>query len=484
MKRLRNFTLFCSISFMALCLMPFVAGSQDIPHPSTYIPKLYTIEQHKKFYDDPRPYLKTYGPKQVVPPALYQKLSYNVEEMKKEWSALVGFKAPDVVGKIAPEIKPGKYTYKDVQNNAAFKKLLWPDLYNRMKPGGPPFVGSIPEFEVVPTRQYYWALPIAQATKENQGKTKLDGKGYLVPDSWIAGYPFPRPSGNFKAQQIMYNVEKRYLSYGLDFYLIGRVIGFNKSMKMDFDGQYQVRHARLAGRTQAGPLGYLDDRAKNRGESKTFVMDFPAPRDVAGTAQSALYYADPSKADMLMVYVPSMRRVRKMTSTDTQDPIMGMDQIYDDNEGWMQKLSPTRYPYKFEVVEEREFLVPAPTLDGAEYISKSGEFRNVRLERRPLYVVKLTQLDRNYVYKYRLFYIDKETFNYYHVENYDWKDRLYRTWDGNYSFFPEMGTSTWSGSFILMVDHIDQHSSVEQPYQLPAIWGRRDLSLEGYMGAK
>jgi hypothetical protein len=150
----------------------------------------------------------------------------------------------------------------------------------------------------------------------------------------------------------------------------------------------------------------------------------------------------------------------------------------------MQKLSPSRYPYKFEIVEEREFLVPAPTLDGAEYISKSGEFRNVKMERRPLYVVKLTQLDPNYVYKYRIFYIDKETFNYYHIENYDRKDRLYRTWDGNYSFFPEMGATTWSGSFILMRDHIDSHSSVEQPYMLPAQWTRSDVSIEGFMKAK
>lgn len=484
MKRFRSFIVFSSVSLVVLWMVASIGISQEIPSPYKYIPKLYTIEQHKKFYDDPRPYLKNFGPKQVVPQVLYQKLSYNIEEMKKEWSAVVGFKAPDLVGKIAPGIKPGKYTYKDVQNNPEFKKLMWPDLYSRIKPGGPPFVGSIPEFEVIPTRQYYWALPIAKATKENEGKTKLDSKGYLIPESWVSGYPFPKPSGKFKAQQIMYNVEKRYLAFGQDFYLIGRVIGFNKNMKMDFDGQYKVRHARLSGRTQLEPLGFLDNRAKNRGESMAFVMDFPAPRDVAGTAQSAVYYADPTKPDMLMVYVPSMRRVRKMTSSDTQDPIMGMDQIYDDNEGWMQKLSPTRYPYKFEVVEEREFLVPAPTLDGAEYISKKGEFRNLKFERRPLYVVKLTQLDENYVYKYRLFYIDKETFNYYHVENYDRKSRLYRTWDGNYSFFPEMGTTTWSGSFILMVDHIDMHSSVEQPYQLPAQWSRRDLGLEGYIGAK
>jgi hypothetical protein len=94
---------------------------------------------------------------------------------------------------------------------------MWPDLYKRIKPGGPPHAGNIPEFEIIPTRQFYWGLPIAEATKQNEGKTKLDKDGYLIPETWIAGYPFPKPSGPFKAQQIMFNIEKRYLSWGLDF---------------------------------------------------------------------------------------------------------------------------------------------------------------------------------------------------------------------------------------------------------------------------
>ncbi len=124
--------------------------------------------------------------------------------------------------------------------------------------------------------------------------------------------------------------------------------------------------------------------------------------------------------------------------------------------------------------------MPAPTLDGAEYIKKEGlEFKNMKFERRPLYVIKLTQQDPNYVYSYRIFYIDKETFNFFHIENYDQKGRLYRTWDGNYSFFDEMGMFSWAGMLNSMRDHIDLHSGVQQPYQLPAFWTRKDVSLRG-----
>lgn len=478
----RNSLLVLLALAVTLCALQVANGEDALPNPKTYVPDLATVEQHKAIFDDPRPYLVEFGPKQVLPPELYEKLTYDIEAMKKEWAEIVGFKATDLVGKIAPEIKPGKYTHEDVKNNPAFKELMWPRLYNRIKPGGPPHAGCIPEFTVVPTRQYYWSLPVARATKENAGKTQLDKDGYLIPETWISGYPFPKPEGPFKAQQIMANVEKRYLAWGGNMYLASRVLGLNKDLKTDFDGAYDVNHVRLAGRVLLPPYGWMDKRARERGEAKMFILNFLAPRDIAGAAQSALYYLDPNAMDQLMIFLPSLRRVRKMSATDTQDPIMGQDQIYDDNEGWMQKLSPTRYPYTFEVLEEREYLLPAATLDGSCYIGKDGfEFRNLEFERRPLYVVKMTQQDPNYVYSYRILYIDKETFVYYHVENYDQKGRLYRTWDGTYSFFPEMGSITWSGMLVLLADHIDLHSTAQQPYQLPSFWTREDISMAGML---
>jgi len=471
---------------LAFCMgVAFLPGSIqaeefNIPHPSTYLPTYAEILKHKEQYDDPRPYLTNFGPKQVLPAELYEKLCYDIDEMKNKWAEVVGFKASELVGTIAPEITPGKYACQDKDKYPGLKELMWPLLYERFAPGGPPHGGNIPEFELVPTRQYYWALPVATATLENMGKTKLDDQGYPDWTTWKSGYPFPRPSGEFKAQQIMYNVERRYLAWDGSFYMTGAFHGYTKNLKRDFDGIGDVTHIKLAGRLLMEPYGWFDERAKERGEYRAFVMGFLAPRDVAGAAQSALYYLDINTADQLMMYIPSLRRIRKMSATDSQDPMMGQDGIYDDNEGFMQKLSPTRYPYTYAIVEEKEFLVPAPTWDGAEYISSEGlEFRGLKFERRPLYVVKLAQQDPNYVYSARIFYIDKETFNYVHIENFDRKGRLYRTFDTNYGWHPEMGMSSWFGTLDLHADHIDQHCSVQQYFQVPAFWGREDVSLMG-----
>jgi hypothetical protein len=350
--------------------------------------------------------------------------------------------------------------------------------------GGPPFAGSIAEFEIIPTRQYFWALPVSEATRRNLDKARLDEQGYLIQATWEAGYPFPRPEGKFKAQQVFYNFEKRYLGWGSDYHATGRAVAYDKNLKVDFRMAYGVREMSLAGRCIMKPYGFLDQPARQRGEAKAHTLCWTEPRDLAGAVQTSMAYLDPEKPDALMVYIPAMRKARKVAPRDTQDDRSGTGRIYDDTEGFWQKLSPNHYPYRYEVLEEREYLVAAPTLDGAEYVTSNGaEFRNVRLERRPLFVIKMTQLDPGYVYGSRVLYIDKETFLLYHTENYDQKGRLYRTWDILYSFFPEMGAFSWTGLFLIR-DHINLRSSVDQPYNLPAQWNRSDMDMEGFLKAK
>lgn len=488
MKQIKKSVLCIVALFTAAAILPLaVWGFEAIPEtykppaPNSYLPTYEEALKYKKHYDDPRPYWSEYGPKEFLPPELYNKLTYDIEEMKNAWAEVVGFKSPDVVGKIAPEIKLGKYTYADKEKYPGLKELMWEDLYNRIKPGGPPHIGNIPEFEIVATRQYYHALPVAELTKMHEGKTKQDDKGYIIWQSWQGGYPFPKPSGPFKAQQIMYNWEKRYTAYGLDWYMMTFADGYTKELKRDLEALVNVTHFRLAGRALMPPYGWYDASAEELGAFSQYIMAFTSPRDIAGVAQGGIYFLDPNKVDQQIIYIPSLRRLRKMSATDTQDPVLGIDMIYDDKDGFYQKLSPEKYPYKFEVLDEREYLCPNYTWDGSDYISsKDLAFYNIKFERRPMYVIKMTQVDPNYVYGARLFYIDKETFVIHHSENYDQKGRLYRTFDCTAGFVPEMGSlCTWGGGLLLLRDHVDMHSTIEQGFQFPAFWRREDVSLRG-----
>ncbi|OPY77514.1 MAG: hypothetical protein A4E65_02717 [Syntrophorhabdus sp. PtaU1.Bin153] len=476
---------FTLIAYLFVVLiLPLSLSAQEVPLLTSYMKGPHELAKHKNVLDDPKPYLKTWSDKAFCPPAVYKMISGDPAQMKTVWAEVVGFKAPDVVGKVHPEIKPGKYTYKDVQANPAFKELIWPELYNRIKPGGPPFAGNIPEFEIVPTKQYYWAGAIGETTKKNAGKTKLDSKGYVDFRTWEGGFPFPRPSGQFKAQQIAYNAltfrRDREEGNGMSY---GHVLGFDRNLKKDMDNIYTSANVALAGRAWLPPYGWADGEAKSRGELAMMTLTMYTPRDIAGMAVLTTYYLDPNKADAAVMYVPSLRRVRKLSTTDTQDPIMGQDLIYDDQSGFLQKLSPTRYPYKYEV-EEKEYLVPAPTIDGSEYVTSKGlELRNVKMERRPIYVLKMTQTDPNYVYSKRVFYVDRETFQFYFVENYDRKGRLYRTFYGPGQFKPDQGMFTWGG-YLVYRDHVDLHSNIVLTASITGKYTRNDAVAGLTKGAK
>jgi uncharacterized protein DUF1329 len=455
------------------------AGAGSLPHPDTYIPTFKELDKYKKYLDDPRSFIGSpVDVKNIVPSEILDMITFDVEKMKNLWPEVVGFKAPDVVGKTAPEIKPGKYTYQDLEKIPGLKDLIIPERLDSIKPGGPPFIGNIPEFEILPTRQLYLPLPVAEACLKNMGKAKLDEDGYLIQETLAPGILFPRPSGQFKGIQLIYNHKHRYNQWGMNQTTRIRAIGVTKNLKLDFDCRMEENIARLTNRILAPPYGWYDNRAEKRGEHFALFWNFLKPRDVAGTVKTSMTFLDKYTMDQNLLYIPSMRRVRKMSATDTQDPVMGQDIIYDDTSTFWQKLSPEKYPYTYEV-EEREYLIPL-TISGTTTVdSKNGyALKNVEMERRPIYRVIMTQLDKNYVYGKRIIYMDRETFDIYFTANYDQEGQLYRTTEILWGFYPDSGMTAYAGSYFNMVDHIDLHSSFLNIQQYPCFWDiRKDLGM-------
>lgn len=437
------------------------------------------VEKAKAMFDDPAPLYEALSYKKVLPPDVYSQVTFDQEPMKNLWADIVGFKAPDQVGKIAPDVKPGSYNYKD-KDKHPFKELMIPHFYNQFRAPGPPLMGTYSDIKVIPTRQYYWALPIGQATKKNMGKTLLDDKGYLRYDTYESGIPFPRPEGPFKAQQIVYNWEKRYVN-GESFITFTQTFGHTKDLRQDFDMKMIGKGLKLEGRVILDPKGWYDDRAKKNQEGRAWLSESFSPKDIFGNVISWVSYNDPNSYDLFLMYISAMRRIRKLSATDTQDPMGGQDLIFEDGDAFLQKLSPTRYPYKFEVLSEREYLLPAYVLDYADYTSsKTKEFVNWEFERRPMYVVKLTQMDKSYVYGHRILYFDKETLILVFTENYDQKGRLYRTGLFRNVFHPDAGM--FNISDIVAQDHIDLHTTWQRNYVVPTPkLTRYDLSA-GAMG--
>ena len=133
--------------------------------------------------------------------------------------------------------------------------------------------------------------------------------------------------------------------------------------------------ARLQGRVNGNLWAGLTQRAKDQKELKVFQYMSQAPRDLFGNVITVTSYIDPNRDDLFLMYINSLRRIRKLTASDTQDPAVGQDMIYEDWQGFNQKLSAKRYPYKYEVIGEGEFLVPIDHRWVTLYEFKGGIYR-------------------------------------------------------------------------------------------------------------
>ena len=420
----------------------------------------------KETLDDPRPVvscnMKLWGD-QVI-----DDLKFDMDKAAKLWAEMVGFKSPEIVGDIAPEIKPGKYSLAD-KDRLPFAKLMVPMMYERFnEPGaqGKNFAANFTEIEVVPTRQYYMHPTVAKVSLDNKRKTKLGSDGYIDYDTYEGGIPFPKPSGDHEGWEILYNYLESYTyALGEDYLSQTAAYGVDNDFQIDRYGKGDYYVMRLFRRVIQDPKGaWFDKRARKEGTKQIVYYEAFEPRDLYGNAYMLSKRVDPNDSDNFLLYTPLTRRIRKMSSSDRQDQAVGLDYAYDDVNNIDQKLTPEAYPYETRLVEEREFLVPMYSLTGDEYYDSKSKFlwRNLKFERRPMYVIEMNQLDSTYIYSKRVYYVDKETFLIFGGEYYDQKGRLWRTYNTMYAYSPETGIFWWLAATYF--DHIDVHSTIEQDF--------------------
>jgi len=442
----------------------------------------------KNILDDPAPFYSNCGYyRAFIPEEVWNQITFDPEESRALWEKAVGFRAPEVVGQIAPEIKPGRYTLAD-KNSYPFEALMTPYHYKRFNPPGtaglPNHIGYFTEFEVVETRQLWHALPVGKATIENKGKTRLDEEGYIKHKTYVSGYPFPRPSGRHKAWQIVYNLKKR-VSEPESAALYDLTVGVNGKHRIDHIGKGHYYWLTAEGRVMYPPYGWFDKRAEVQGERLILLYMAFSPRDLFGNAYYATLYANPMKDVNFLAYVNFLRRIRKMSSTDSQDQAIGQDLAFDDTAGFAQPIRPDRFPYEMRVIEEREFLVPAYTFDGASYLDTKDnwKWKGLKFKRRPMWVIELEQLDKNYIYSKRVFYVDRETLLTPLQEMYDQKGRYFRTMDAEYGVVEPLGF--FNGFHVSTCDWVDTHCTWSFAPAYPALWlSRKDISLHSMMMQK
>ncbi len=379
----------------------------------------------------------------------------------KQWEEFLGYNAVDMVAKDAkaPRIKPGLVITKE--NAKEYEK----ELRELMPFGGdwqvdrllPPedavysdYLHYFPiEMEIVPTHHAWNDLGYLAATKKynNKETCKLDEKGDL--HGWIAGLPFPFPKNG---QEVMHNYDRLTVmadnlnSFPCDFPLYG------KTGKQERVEKIELRWRNYQGRIKVDPFpvipGFEDIMEKG-----SIVALYPY--DLKGFAAVRTRFADPTKEDGFVTYVPGMKRIRRLAGSNTQDPLVGSDLTWEDWKGFWTKT--TIYPVEAKLLGEDIVLTQSFNLAPKAFEKDGFYTQRYWWERRPVWIVEIKHLDPTYIYSKRIWYVDKETFGIIQTFLFDQSDRLWKVFDICWRLSPETGELDYARGWI--GDIINRHAT-------------------------
>ena len=379
-------------------------------------------------------------------------------KLGKEWEEFLGYNAVDMVAKDtkAPSIKPGLViTPENVAKYEKELRELFPYGFDwevdRMMGKGV-YAGynfSPLEMVIVPTTHAWNDRGYLEATKKYSKTCKIGPNDAL--EGWVAGLPFPKPKN---ALEIVHNYDRLTImgdnlnSMPLQFGLYGKDGQRERVEKIELHWNNYV------GRIKVPPFptipGFEDIYEKG-----SIVALFPY--DLKGFAAVRTRYADPKQEDSFVTYVPSMRRIRRLAGTNTQDPLVGSDISWEDWKGYWCKLS--IHPSDYEIVGETVVLCPSFNPKPIEYSEKYGGWaQRYWWERRPVWVVKIKSKEPTYVYGARVWYVDKETFAMQQEIMYDQKGRVWKLWDWCWRWNPDSGELDYWNPYI--ADVVNKHTTV------------------------
>jgi hypothetical protein len=187
--------------------------------------------------------------------------------------------------------------------------------------------------------------PYKDATEKYSAQVKLSEDKKRV-ENWVAGAPFPKLdlSDPDVARKIMYNYEARWWetddldlrNFDADTGSIGRenhAMTVEKHFVIDsFKRMYFV------GRLFVDPKPEFTPN-KDQTRYKESLHPIIEPFDLKGTGFTYYRYLDPSRHDDSWLYLPQLRRVRRLSSAQRSDALFGQDTDVDSYGGYAGNIA-------------------------------------------------------------------------------------------------------------------------------------------------
>jgi hypothetical protein len=253
-----------------------------------------------------------------------------------------------------------------------------------------------------------------EATEKYRGEPYLDEKKHIR--NYKAGFPFP---GSIKGMEIAWNYVKAR-NYG-EKQFSGFVFAVN-------DRKGNSRYS-ISANSYMWFNGILhsDDKEpifKPNPHNYEFVhtLGYKAPYDMRGTVPLTYRYDDPDHQDDMWMYIPSLRRTRRMSTAQRWDRLPGgVDVMWDSSTGFQGK--PSNYEWKY--LGRKELLCGHNSAYEFQEMEKpSSGIPNQQYQRVNTLVVEYIPQIVSSVSKV-VMYLDPEAYQCYYAEYYDKRGRLW-----------------------------------------------------------
>ncbi len=198
--------------------------------------------------------------------------------------------------------------------------------------------------------------------------------------------------------------------------------------RRDTGWQDQTAHLKMVLRNRHGQESVRETRTRTlevEGDGDKSLSIFDSPRDVKGTA--FLSYTHALQPDEQWLYLPALKRVKRISSNNKSGPFMGSEFAYED----MTSQEVKKYTYKF---------LRDDTLDG-----------------RPVFVIERRPAYKHSGYTRLLTWLDKAMYQPLKVEFYDRKGALLKTLTAH-DYRQYLGRY-WRPDHMRMVNHQTRKST-------------------------
>ena len=314
------------------------------------------------------------------------------------------------------------------QNLDKVKDLISPGLEWCIKHGFPITIGE--------TKRVEWPRAYKEATEKYSSQVKLSPDGRSM-TNYVAGQPFPNvdPKDPQFVLKIMYNYDYGYVN-GLDDTDLRNFDADTGSIAdhgpMTVERHFLLDHFRRLFWT--GRL-YVDPKPEkpnpNGYRAQQGLYPILEPFDLKGVGALGNRYVSPDKQDDSWLYLPSLRRVRRLSTAQRSDALFGQDTDVDSYYGYAGQVGWMDWKY----LGERDIL---GIIHAEHYPVKWHEkvdwAMDEKWEKRRVYVLEGISKLPQYAYGKRVLFIDKEAFVVAYSDIYDRNNELWKVWIDNHQF--------------------------------------------------